>query len=211
MEKTKKLYRSRTDRIVAGVAGGLGSYLDIDPVLVRIGFILLALVNGLGILAYLILWIAIPMEPGETVKINIGENIKDFAEKTGERVQEIALEVKNTFSSSSEAPKEAAGEEKSGSDEAPREKPAQENVQDESKRASGPVKEDFFSRGRNDGSRMAGAEGIGRNIFGIILVLVGVMLLLDQFIPIFHLFRWNLIAPVGIILIGLYIITRSAK
>lgn len=60
----KKLYRSKKDRKLAGVCGGLGEYFGIDPTLIRVGFVLLALPGGLpGVLPYLILWIVIPEEP----------------------------------------------------------------------------------------------------------------------------------------------------
>jgi phage shock protein C len=56
----RRLYRSRRRRIVAGVAGGLGQYLGIDPVYVRLFFIALALATGWGVLLYLILCIVVP-------------------------------------------------------------------------------------------------------------------------------------------------------
>lgn len=60
----KKLYRSKTDRKIAGVCGGLGQYFDIDPTLIRVAFVLLALPGGLpGVLPYFILWVVIPEEP----------------------------------------------------------------------------------------------------------------------------------------------------
>jgi phage shock protein PspC (stress-responsive transcriptional regulator) len=60
----KKLYRSKTDRKLAGICGGLGNYFNIDPTLVRVGFVVLALPGGLpGVLPYLILWVIIPEEP----------------------------------------------------------------------------------------------------------------------------------------------------
>ncbi len=57
----KQLTRSE-DRMVAGVAGGLGEYLSIDPTVVRILFVLLTLLGGglLGILVYIVLWIIMP-------------------------------------------------------------------------------------------------------------------------------------------------------
>lgn len=70
----KRLYRSRKDRIIAGVAGGLGEYFDIDPVIIRIIFVVAGLVGGSGILAYIICWIIIPQEslehaaPGSSAK-----------------------------------------------------------------------------------------------------------------------------------------------
>ena len=60
----QRLMRSRHARIIAGVSGGLGEYSGIDPVLIRVALILLAIFgNGIGLLIYLIAWIIIPLEP----------------------------------------------------------------------------------------------------------------------------------------------------
>jgi phage shock protein C len=56
------LRRSRGDRVVGGVCGGLGRYLGVDPVLLRIAFVVLALAGGGGILLYIVSWILIPEE-----------------------------------------------------------------------------------------------------------------------------------------------------
>ena len=58
-----RLYRSRTDRMIGGVCGGLGKYLNVDPTLVRLVFVLTALFGGPGLLAYLIMLIVVPEEP----------------------------------------------------------------------------------------------------------------------------------------------------
>lgn len=58
----KKLYRSRTDRKIWGVCGGLGEYFDIDPTLVRIIAVVSIFVSGLGIIAYIIMAIIVPLE-----------------------------------------------------------------------------------------------------------------------------------------------------
>lgn len=58
----RRLVRSREDRVLAGVCGGLGRYLGIDPVLVRIIAVALIL-SGVGVLAYIIAWIVIPEAP----------------------------------------------------------------------------------------------------------------------------------------------------
>ena len=63
LEKMKKIYRSRKDKVLVGVCGGLGDYFDIDPVLIRIIFILLCFVRGIGFLVYLISALIIPSEP----------------------------------------------------------------------------------------------------------------------------------------------------
>lgn len=60
----KKLYRSTTNRKIAGVCGGLGSYFSIDPTIIRIIFIVLLLPGGLpGIVPYMIFWLLVPVEP----------------------------------------------------------------------------------------------------------------------------------------------------
>jgi phage shock protein C len=61
MDNNKRLTRSK-DRMVAGVAGGIAQYLGVDPVLVRIIFVALALFGGGGIVLYLICWLLMPEE-----------------------------------------------------------------------------------------------------------------------------------------------------
>jgi phage shock protein PspC (stress-responsive transcriptional regulator) len=61
--EVKRLYRSRTERKIAGVCGGLAKYLGIDPVIPRILALVLLLGVGIGLLAYVICWIAVPLEP----------------------------------------------------------------------------------------------------------------------------------------------------
>ncbi|MFH1700949.1 MAG: PspC domain-containing protein [Candidatus Zixiibacteriota bacterium] len=57
-----RIYRSRTDKTIAGVCGGLGQYFRIDPTFIRIIAVLLVFADGVGILAYIIAWIIIPQE-----------------------------------------------------------------------------------------------------------------------------------------------------
>lgn len=60
----KKLYRSKTDRMIAGVCGGLAKYFEVDPIIIRVIFFILLLPGGLpGILPYVIMWIVVPEEP----------------------------------------------------------------------------------------------------------------------------------------------------
>ncbi|HOB90251.1 MAG TPA: PspC domain-containing protein [Candidatus Colwellbacteria bacterium] len=66
-EKIRKIYRSRTDRIIFGVCGGLGEYFEVDPVIFRLLFVLFAFMAS-GILIYLISAIIIPLESKKTAK-----------------------------------------------------------------------------------------------------------------------------------------------
>ncbi len=61
----KRLYRSRTDSVIAGVCGGLGEYLGIDPSVVRLLWLVASLLGGTGVLAYIVLAVVIPEEPIE--------------------------------------------------------------------------------------------------------------------------------------------------
>ncbi|MCK4322689.1 PspC domain-containing protein [candidate division WOR-3 bacterium] len=63
----KRLYRLKKDRKIAGICGGLGEYLDADPTLLRLIFVLLLFVTGFApmIITYLIGWIIIPVNPEE--------------------------------------------------------------------------------------------------------------------------------------------------
>ena len=63
MDATRKLYRSRTNRKVAGVCGGLAQYFNLDATLVRVLFVVLAVLGGSGLVLYLAMWIIVPNEP----------------------------------------------------------------------------------------------------------------------------------------------------
>jgi len=64
-EPTKKIYRSRTERQIAGICGGIGAYTGLDPVLVRLLVVAVTCVTGFvpGVVAYLVSWILVPEEP----------------------------------------------------------------------------------------------------------------------------------------------------
>ncbi len=61
--ETRKLYRSQTNKMIAGVCGGIAEHFGFDPTLVRLAFVLAALTPLHGVLIYLILWIITPKAP----------------------------------------------------------------------------------------------------------------------------------------------------
>ncbi|MEE8352844.1 MAG: PspC domain-containing protein [Dehalococcoidales bacterium] len=101
----RKLYRSRTDSVIGGVCGGLAEYFNVDPVIVRVITVLL-IFSGAGLLAYLILWLVVPLQgsdaaqPRDTIQANANE-IKETAEGIGQ-------EVREAFSSREQDPETAA-------------------------------------------------------------------------------------------------------
>ena len=67
-ETYKRLYRSRNERMIAGVCGGIAEYFNIDPTLVRLVFVFAALAGGPGLIAYLIMLIVVPEEPSASTQ-----------------------------------------------------------------------------------------------------------------------------------------------
>jgi len=62
----KRLFRSRSERKIAGVCGGLAVYFRVDPFLIRLIFILFFLAGGAALLVYIIMWLIVPLEPIKT-------------------------------------------------------------------------------------------------------------------------------------------------
>lgn len=60
----RRLYLSDTDKKLGGVCGGIGEYLGVDPTLIRLIWVVFALMGGSGLLAYIIAWAIIPQKPG---------------------------------------------------------------------------------------------------------------------------------------------------
>lgn len=84
-DEVKKLYRSTEDRWLAGVCGGLAKYFNVDPTLVRVIFVILALVGLGGVIIYLILWVIIPPEPTEEEEAMMDKIIdEEIAEEKAE-------------------------------------------------------------------------------------------------------------------------------
>ena len=59
----KKLYKSRTDKKIDGVCAGIANYLNLDPTVIRLLWVVLAIAAGSGILAYIVCMIIMPVEP----------------------------------------------------------------------------------------------------------------------------------------------------
>lgn len=77
--ETKRMLRSRSERMLAGVAGGLATYFGIDPLFVRIAFVGLSFLNGLGIMIYLALWLIVPNEGSHSEgRATIGEAVDEM-------------------------------------------------------------------------------------------------------------------------------------
>ncbi|MCP4417708.1 MAG: PspC domain-containing protein [Chloroflexi bacterium] len=87
-----KLTRSETDKMIAGVCSGLAEYLNLDPVWVRLLFVLLLFASGIGAPIYLVLWVIMPREevagqPGNAV---LQDNLEDLSQTVSEKVDKMS-------------------------------------------------------------------------------------------------------------------------
>ncbi|MFC2017500.1 PspC domain-containing protein [Chloroflexota bacterium] len=157
----KRLYRSQSDRMLGGVCGGLAKYFDIDPTIVRIIAVLSVFVSGLGVLAYIIMVIVVPLEGSKvtTPKETVQENVEDIKETASE----LGREIRSTL----------AGEE-------------------------------------DESEEVAKMRHRRRNLFGIILIVLGVLFLLASF-NLFWWFNWGNLWPLILVAIGVLIIVSARR
>ncbi len=183
-QEIKKLYRSKTDRIIAGVAGGLAEYFGVDPVLIRIIFVALALVHGLGILIYIVFVLIVPNEQGGDMveKIaSLSSGLKKSEEKLAGKIKEWAQKTE-----AEKAAKASAAAKKDP------EKHAEVAAESEGKGES----ESWFQD--------------KKRIIGLAIVIVGAISLINS---LFHIswFRWDIFWPISLIIVGLYLTVRKTN
>lgn len=87
-----RLRRSRDDKVVAGVCGGLGAYFGVDPLWFRLAFVVLAVGGGSGVLIYLLAWLIVPAQgEGETLVMRDGATSADGAVMVGVALVAVGL------------------------------------------------------------------------------------------------------------------------
>lgn len=85
--------RSTTDRRIAGIAGGMAAYFDLDSTLVRVAWVIAGVMGGAGILAYLLLWVVIPEGPTLAPAVQIAEERYARGEITTEELDRIRKDL----------------------------------------------------------------------------------------------------------------------
>ncbi len=96
----RRLTRDPRNAVLGGVAAGLADYFDVDPVIVRIGFVLLCLASGIGLVVYLVAWVVVPRRdvisvgpsPPETPPV---DRVVDQVREAGEKVVDGLHEASN--------------------------------------------------------------------------------------------------------------------
>ncbi|PKO23480.1 MAG: hypothetical protein CVU38_03770 [Chloroflexi bacterium HGW-Chloroflexi-1] len=100
---SNRLYRSRDDKMIAGVCGGLAEYLRIDATLVRLLFLVLGIASGIGLPVYLIMWVIVPYQ-GEGVA-GFPDTVRTGADEISARARNMGEEMREALS----APNPQAG------------------------------------------------------------------------------------------------------
>jgi phage shock protein C len=89
----KRLFRSPHNRVIGGVCGGIGEYLEVDPVLIRLIWGVFFFLGGIGFLAYIVAWIIIPLEKGIPDSTNIQEDHKNRANYSAQIIIGLLLVI----------------------------------------------------------------------------------------------------------------------
>jgi phage shock protein C len=97
-----KLYRSTSDSMLGGVCGGLGEYFNADANLIRLIFVVLAVIPACGVPIYLALWLIVPVE-GEGSKRPLADRVRDGTDEIADRAKKLGEEVRSTAKSSNPA------------------------------------------------------------------------------------------------------------
>lgn len=204
----RRLYRSRTDSVLGGVAGGVAEYLDVDPSIVRIVWAILAIVTGgIFLVLYIVMWIVVPEgTPGPYVP-GPGAQPGWTPPSGGTPAPPAAAPVVG-------AP---AGED--GAVAAP---PESEAAPADAEAAAGPVPPAAappvppadvppapaaWTPPDQEAHRHRRRGNVGL-IFGIILVALGIWFLIDEYVP---AFRSDLFWPIGLVLLGVILLVVSMR
>lgn len=93
----RQLFRCPDDAMIAGVCSGLGKYLDLNPAIVRVFFVLLAVADGIGIFVYILLWAIIPREDCGP-NPDLSQTASDAAQEITEQARRMGDEIRQAIS-----------------------------------------------------------------------------------------------------------------
>jgi phage shock protein C len=185
----RRLYRSYDDRVLAGVAGGMAETYDFDPALVRIAWVILALLTGIFplLIVYIVMAFVVPLAPDD---------------------QPAGRWAAGSWPTRS-WPEGAAGTE--GAEGAPV-NDATQFTQEASTTMTEPTTQPFMSeremRRQRRMERRQGGDMTGALVFGLILIVLGVFFLAQQYIPAIN---WGQLWPIGLIAIGLILLVGAFR
>ena len=212
----KRLCRSRSEKMLFGVTAGLGDYFETDPTIVRLVFVLLCFLGGVGIILYIALVIVMPEEPATTSESthsgsassggDVSERISETARELGERARKLSEEAREAFNSAGEwasTDAESAGQR------------VADTANDIAERA-GRLGEELGSSARaganavTTSARPSRGRRRPRQLIGLLLLLIGMIFLLDN-LSLLLWWSWDWAWPMIIIGVGLYLFINNAR
>ncbi len=150
---TKKLYRSRDDRMIAGVCGGLADYFNVDSSLVRLAVLFIFLFQGVGLIAYIIAWLVMSEEPVKNeYRMPDDYYIEDEKQKEKQNNQQRQT--------------------------ADNEQEEKENYNQDAKKES---EKEYYQQYQEENTKNSNDNR--RKLFAVIMILVGSIFLVDIWIP----------------------------
>jgi phage shock protein C len=196
-----RLYRSRTDRMLAGVAGGVAESLDVDPSLVRVAWALLAIfTGGIALVAYIVMAIVVPEEPGSWTSpwptasppVQPAPPAGSAPSAAATDAAGAAVSEPTTPAAASTEPAATAAAGETWAPGPPPPPPQSYWASDrDARRAARRARREY-----SDSSR-------GGLVFGIILIAIGAIFLVREFLP---WFDWHIWWPVGLIALGVVLL-----
>lgn len=170
---TKKIYRSRDDKMIGGVCGGIAEYFDVDSTIIRLALLLLFFARGIGLIVYIIAWIVIPEKP-VSAETNSVDN-RNVENTEGNSHYELDNNINNDNDNETEIDNNKVTENK---------------IQDTS----------IATKKDNRDKK--------HQIIGYILIGLGVIFLVENWVP---YFRWERFWPLVLVGAGVYLLLKGVK
>lgn len=197
METQKMLYRSKRNRLLGGVCGGLAEYFRVDPVLVRMIAIVIGLLTGpVALVAYIVAWIVVPESRGG-----------GSPDKGGRGVVDTKYEVES---------QEADSQGKGKTPQEPGAPPEEQKAKEPSGKPDGSLSSSPAEGEGDHASYDSSGTGESRNLFGYVLVAIGGVMLLERLAPWLGL-TWSLSGavrsywPLMLVVLGVVLVMSSRR
>lgn len=182
----RKLYRSRKDNMIAGVAGGMAEYFDVDPALIRLLFVVTTFMGGIGPIAYIVMWIIVPYEPAITpASAQPAQAAAGYNTFTVDADGTTTSGPANTSSEGAD-PSAAANSSATGSGE----------------------QTNYHAAGQPQPGAPVYTKQKDNRALGVVLVAIGLVFLADNFIPMFSFWDYW---PLLLIGIGIWILSKPSR
>ena len=211
----KRLYRSRNEKLLFGVTAGLGDYFETDPTIVRLVFVLLCFLGGVGIILYIALVIVMPEEPADRQDTTstdstsgaeeFGERISETARELGERARQLSEEARAAFESAGDSTSTDARNAGQRVADAANELAQQAGQLGKEVGSSiGTETHDEPGPSKRAGSRQP------RQLIGLVLLFIGFVFLMDN-LSLLWWWNWDWVWPMILVGIGLFLLINNAR